>query len=274
MVNRNVMMGAIIAVGILVATASLAVSSIAAQPGGNMMQKGQGTGQGQGNSTNDSSSNMTKTTMMQGGSSGTGNQQNDERPSVQYQLNKKYHDYKDGVSTVRAGAGGHVAPLTIFFPNHAEVKVGEKVAFINPTRVSEPHTVTFMFDNSTFADFAAPFVIDNSTSIRSAVPNANAEPVVMPGQQNGTKVIVALNNRSFMPTVIDSSGKVTYLPPNGNYTITGTEKYVNSGWIWPKGMSPPGLPPIDSFQVTFSKAGTYSYYCQVHPWMAGDVVVK
>ena len=175
------------------------------------------------------------------------------------------------VVTIVANAGS-----SSFGPNPVEVKVGEKVAFYNPTKVGEPHTVTFMFDNSTFADFAAPFVIDNnnSTSIKSAIPNANAEPVIMPGQQNGTKVIVALNNRSFMPSVIDSSGNLTYLAPNGNYTITGTEKYVNSGWIWPKGMSPPGLPPIDSFQVTFSKAGTYNYYCQVHPWMSGDVVVK
>jgi plastocyanin len=248
MVNRNILLGAIIAAGLLVATASLVVSNIAAQPSGNM--------QGQGNNSINQIGN-----------------QNDERPSVQYALNKKYHDYKDGTFMVRAGAGSHVAPLTLFFPNHAEIKIGEKVVFYNPTRVSEPHTVTFVMDNSTMSDFAAPFFIDNKTAISSAVPKANAEPVIMPGQ-NGTKVIVALNNRSFMPTVIDSAGKVTYMPPNANYTLTGTEKYINSGWIWPKGMSPPGLPPIDSFSLTFSKAGTYSYFCEVHPWMSGDVVVK
>jgi plastocyanin len=56
--------------------------------------------------------------------------------------------------------------------------------------------------------------------------------------------------------------------------MTGTEKYVNSGWMWPKGASPPGLAPIDSFNVTFNKAGTYHYICVVHPWMTGDIVVK
>jgi plastocyanin len=246
MKNRSLILGAAIAAGLLFATiGSLSMANTAAQPGGNMQQ-----GQGQGSMN-----------------------ENSERPSVQYQLNKKYHDYKDGIFRVRTGGGSSVAPLTLFFPSHAEIKVGETVVFYNPTRVSEPHTVTFIMDNSTFADFAAPFTIDNQTTIAPAVPNSNTEPVLMPGPP-GKNVIVALNSRSMMPTVIDSAGNVTYLPPNGNYTITGTEKYVNSGWIWPKGQSPPGLPPIDSFSVTFSKEGTYNYMCAVHPWMTGDVVVR
>jgi len=247
--NRILMLGTVIAAGLLLAAVgSVSMSNIAAQPDGNMQQvQGQGT--------------------MKDGS------EDSERPSVQYSLNKKYHDYKEGIFKVRVGAGSHVAPLTLFFPNHAEIKVGETVVFYNPTSVSEPHTVTFIMDSSTFADFAVPFVIENQTSFSPAVPNSNAEPIVMPGPE-GKNIIVALNNRSFMPTVIDSTGKATYLPPNANYTITGTEKYVNSGWIWPKGLSPPGLAPIDSFSVTFDKEGTYNYICVVHPWMSGDVVVK
>lgn len=243
MKSQNLILGAAIAAGLLLATTSLVFSNISAQPG-------EKTQQGQGNMSEKS-----------------------ERPSVQYMLNRKYHDYNDGIFKVRTGAGSHVAPLTLFFPNHAEIKVGETVAFYNPTRVSEPHTVTFIMDNSTFADFAAPFLIDNQTSVTSAIPNSNAEPIVMPGPE-GKKVIVALNNRSFTPTVIDSEGNVNYLPPNASYTVTGTEKYINSGWIWPEGQSPPGLPPIDSFNLTFSKEGTYNYLCVVHPWMTGDVVVK
>jgi plastocyanin len=30
----------------------------------------------------------------------------------------------------------------------------------------------------------------------------------------------------------------------------------------------------DKFSYTFAKAGTYSYYCSVHPKMTGQVVVK
>jgi plastocyanin len=55
--------------------------------------------------------------------------------------------------------------------------------------------------------------------------------------------------------------------------MTGTEKFVNSGWIWPKGMAPPGLPSINSFTVTFGKPGTYDYLCVIHPWMNGVVTV-
>ena len=239
MKNHNLILGSIVAGAILLG-AIFAVPNITAQPA-----------QSQGGQLNE----------------------NDERPSVQFKLNKKYHDYKDGIFKVRTGAGSHVAPLTIFAPNHAEIKVGETVEFYNPTKVSEPHTVTFIMDSTAFADFVAPFLIDNQTSIVSAAPDANAEPIVAPGP-DGKKVIVALNSRSFSPTVVDAAGDVTYLPPNGNYTVTGTEKYINSGWIWPKGLSPPGLAPIDSFSLTFEEAGTYNYICVVHPWMSGDVVVK
>ena len=30
----------------------------------------------------------------------------------------------------------------------------------------------------------------------------------------------------------------------------------------------------DTFEITFSDAGTFDYYCFVHPWMAGTVNVE
>ncbi len=253
MKNRTVfLLGAAVAAGLLFTMIGALSAPSAAQPSGNN-SGGQGN-QGQG------------MPMMN-------NTTNDQSPSFQYKLENKYHKYENGVFTVRAGGGAAVSPLTWFFPRHAEIKVGETVTWVNPTSVGEPHTITFVMDNTTAADFAGPFVLPSNSTLKSAIPNANAEAVVMPGP-NGTSIVVAANMRSMAPTVIDASGKVTYLPPNGNYTMNGTEKYVNSGWLWPSGQVPPGFPPIDTFSVKFTKAGTYNYMCEVHPWMAGQVVVK
>ncbi|HEX2615423.1 MAG TPA: plastocyanin/azurin family copper-binding protein [Nitrososphaera sp.] len=199
---------------------------------------------------------------------------NSQSPAFVYKQDNKYYNYENGVFHVRAGGGGAISPLTWYFPRVAEIKVGETVTWTNPTQVGEPHTITFMMGNNTNADFAAPFVMSNAnTSLTSAVPNANAEAVVMPGP-NGTMIVVAANSRSISPTIIEANGNVTTMPPNSTYTMDGTEKFVNSGWVWPSGQSPPGFPPTNTFSVKFTKAGTYDYMCEVHPWMTGQVIVK
>lgn len=63
--------------------------------------------------------------------------------------------------------------------------------------------------------------------------------------------LVVNNARAYNPVVIDSTGKnVTYPSLNANYTIDGTESYVNSGWIWSKGQASSGAPPITALTIT------------------------
>jgi plastocyanin len=173
--------------------------------------------------------------------------------------------------TVHAGGGNNTSPLTAFVPEQVRVNVGQSVTWDNPSVVGEPHTVTFVLDNKTATDIASPFAVPKSTQFSSIPPGSNNEPLKAPGSGN---VVIALNARSYIPTVIDSQGSVKHLPPpSANYTMVGSEKYVNSGWLIPKGQQ--FLPGSSTtFTVTFQKTGTFNYFCEVHPWMRGSVVVK
>jgi plastocyanin len=175
---------------------------------------------------------------------------------------------------VHAGGGNATLPILNFVPQQIGIKAGESIVWDNPTTVAEPHSVTFMKDKKFLADFVAPFNVPNSTAFRSPQNGSNTEPIIIPSQSPDSKIVMAVNLRAFNPVTIDSNGKVTYLSPNGNYTMDGTENYINSGWLWPNELAPPGGPAINNFTMTFEKAGTYSYICNVHPWMAGLVIVN
>lgn len=179
---------------------------------------------------------------------------------------------------VHAGQGNATSVAVVFIPNTVEIKAGDSVTWDNPTAVAEPHSVTFVNDDEYFAEFVAPFQVANSTQFEPSIPNSNAEVIIPPsepGSVESEKTVIAINGRAYLPVAIDSTGKnVTHLAPNSNYTMDGTEKYVNTGWLWPEGMTPGGGPQLSNFTVTFEKSGTYSYLCNVHPWMTGSVIVQ
>jgi plastocyanin len=178
------------------------------------------------------------------------------------------------IVTVGAGGGNTTAPWTIFVPQEIRIRAGDTVIWDNPTEgAAEPHTVTFVLDNSTMAGIVSPLGVSNTTEFIVNPPGSNNEPLLIPGE-NGMKTLIAINARTFNPTVIDSQGAVQFMNPNANYTITGDEKYVNSGWFLPNGLE--GLFPGsgNTFSVTFEEPGTYEYICMLHPWMTGSVVVE
>ncbi|HXX96337.1 MAG TPA: plastocyanin/azurin family copper-binding protein [Candidatus Bathyarchaeia archaeon] len=137
---------------------------------------------------------------------------------------------------VQVGGGSLTNPLFGYTPQDVQIKVGGSVVwYVRPLVPAEPHTVTFVFDKKTMINGFLP-----------------SNPVV------------------FSPTIIDSSGVTKIYAPDASLTITGTEKYVNSGWMFPKGPLPGSS---DTFTATFQKAGTYDYLCLLHPWMVGKVTV-
>ena len=178
------------------------------------------------------------------------------------------------VTRVAAGGGNISLSLNQFLPKDVEINAGDNITWYNPSKVPESHTVTFTSDsNLSVSNINSPFVVSNSTQFVPLPPDANSEPVMM-GGKNGTNVIIGLNTRAVNPIVIDSIGDITYLNPNATYNMDGTEKYLNSGAIFPEGKIRSNYQPITEFTVKFQKAGTYNYLCIFHPWMTGTVVVK
>lgn len=177
---------------------------------------------------------------------------------------------------VHAGQGNATNIVFAFIPQNMEIKAGESITWDNPNFYAEPHSVSFLNEIKYFPEFVVPFNVSNSTQFQPSDPKTSADPLFVPTDPSETtKTVAMINARAFVPVVIDSSGKnVTYLQPNSDYTMDGNESLVNSGWLWPEGQAPPGGPPISNFTVTFEKPGTYSYLCNVHPWMSGSVIVK
>jgi plastocyanin len=177
-------------------------------------------------------------------------------------------------STVSAGGNG--TDWDKFTPQNVTINAGYSITWTNPMQVAEPHTVSFVKDKEMVPPLFAPFSVSNNTELTPAISSPNVEPSILPDNSNpNNKLVIVDNLRSSAPVAVDSTKKnVTHLPPNSNYTFTGDESYVNSGWMWPIGQVPPGAPPITSFTMTFENPGTYYYMCVIHPWMAGSVSVN
>ena len=200
----------------------------------------------------------------------------EQQPQDQLQLLLGNFTSQNDTRTVAAGGGGPVSVVTWFVPQNISISAGETVTWVNPTVVGEPHTVSFLKQSDYFAAIESPYLIPRDTELIPANPNErNTEPLIIPGQNDtASNTIIGANARATNPVVIDAQNNATYLPLNANYTMTGDELYVNSGWLWPEGQIPPGLAPITSFSVTFENAGTYDYICVIHPWMTGRVIVE
>ena len=199
--------------------------------------------------------------------------------------------YAQEVKEVQAGIGVGNAAIILFSPQQVQIKAGQSVTWYNPTPVPEPHTVTFVLNNnnnnnkSYAADLTAPFTISNTTStttnstqIMPLIPNSNSDPLMTPDNN----AIIAVNKRAYNPVVVREDSPTTttgeknvnYMKQNANYSMSGTEDYINSGWLLPKGQENLYPGSGNTFTMTFQKPGTYDYVCLIHPYMTGRVIVK
>jgi plastocyanin len=68
-----------------------------------------------------------------------------------------------------------------------------------------------------------------------------------------------------------SSTDAEEIPPGAaEMNETTTSPATEGGQQPPIG---PPFPPVSSFTVTFEQPGTYPYFCAIHPWQSGQVIV-
>ncbi len=187
---------------------------------------------------------------------------------------KYYFDDSTGIYKVKAGGGAGRIVATNYYPSNLEINVGDTVMWYNPTKVAEPHTVTFLKNPDQFTAFEGPYAISDPSQLVAIPPGSNSEPLLVPSGDGKGSAVIAVNARVYFPVVIDSNGKVTTQAPNANYTMDGTEQYVNSGLLVPKGQSKDFPGSSETFTVKFDKSGSYAYSCILHPWMSGTITVK
>ena len=198
--------------------------------------------------------------------------------SVSIQGNAVFGQLEENNDTISntVKVGGNGLDWDKYTPQIISINAGESVKWVNPMQVQEPHTVTFIKDKEMFPPLLVPFSIPNGMELNSTIQDPNVEPSVIPDASNPNSKLVLIDNvRASSPVVIDSTRtNVTHLPVNANYTFSGDESYINSGFMWPEGMAPPGVPPISSFTLAFESPGRYDYLCVIHPWMSGTITVK
>ncbi len=115
-----------------------------------------------------------------------------------------------------------------------------------------------------------------STNAQSAAsPNSDMPNMAMPQKPASSETKetasipnqVVIENFSFVPATltVKSGTKVTWVNRDDvPHTATDIDKRFNSST----------LDTDDQFSFTFSRPGTYDYYCALHPKMTGKIVVK
>jgi len=167
-------------------------------------------------------------------------------------------------------------PLSQFSPSVINIQRGQEIIWSNPSTVPDPHTVTFVLDNKSAASLIIPLLVANTTQFKTVTPGENGMPVL--NQEHGKPMtILTINSRAIEPTVIGQDGlatKITQKNSAGIYTVLGTEKYISSGWLLPKGLEKGYPGALTSFDATFTKPGVYRYADVFHPWMNGTIIVN
>ena len=79
-------------------------------------------------------------------------------------------------------------------------------------------------------------------------------------------------DRCYIPSLItvESGKQVTWINEDSAFHSVTSGFYDAPTDLFDSGH----LDPFESYSLTFDKTGTYDYFCTLHPWMKGQVLVE
>ncbi len=79
------------------------------------------------------------------------------------------------------------------------------------------------------------------------------------------------DDRCYIPSVIviDSGNAVTWINEDSAFHSVTSGSYDEPSELFDSGH----LDPYEPFTIDFNEKGTYDYFCTLHPWMKGQVIV-
>jgi plastocyanin len=166
-------------------------------------------------------------------------------------------------------------PIVIPTPDGREVIVAVNKHAFYPAIVDANNQTTFLEGmdiqatlNSTVKVLNSGIILPPMPPAGGAQPNSTETGTTGEQQQQQTASEASLTNET-TNTVTNATGTTTDVrtvpdDQGSSPAADGTTGPISSG---------PPFPLVSSFTVTFEEPGTYPYFCAIHPWMTGQVVV-
>ena len=81
-----------------------------------------------------------------------------------------------------------------------------------------------------------------------------------------------VNDNCYVPSliVIEKGKQVTWVNEDSAFHSVTSGFYTAPTELFDSGY----LDPFESYTITFDETGTYDYFCVLHPWMKGQVIVE
>jgi plastocyanin len=163
-------------------------------------------------------------------------------------------------------------PLIIPTPDGREAIVALNKHAWYPAVVDANNQTTYLEGTDIQATLNGTVKVLNSGIILPPMPPAGgAQPNITEtgtaGEQQIPSEASVVNDTTTMTNTTGTTTDVLTVPDDqGTSQPTGEESGEQP-------MGPP-FPLVSSFTVTFAEPGTYPYFCAIHPWMSGQVVVR